>query len=69
METKLTNAQSKKIDKRVEMAYYATCCGIQIKIMDMGKVFSVGRDAVLAGASEEELRAKVRAFVDTIKVG
>jgi len=64
---KLTRRQEKALDKRVERAYYATCEGIAINIMDIGKVFKVGREALAAGADEATLRQAIRDFVETIR--
>jgi hypothetical protein len=63
----LTKRQQKKIDRRVEVAYYATCSGIQINIMDIGRVFAVGREALRDGADEELLRSTIRKFVEQIR--
>jgi hypothetical protein len=59
--------EQKAIDKRVEAAYYRTCSGIQINIMDIGKVFAVGRDALAKGVDEPGLEHVIREFVDTIR--
>jgi len=55
------------IDKRVERAYYATCSGIAIDVMDIGKVFAFGRTKVLAGEDDAALGASIRAYVETIR--
>ncbi len=57
----------KLMDREVEVAYYASCSGIQVDIMDIGKVFAKGRELIAAGKHGEELQAGIRAFVDTIK--
>lgn len=64
---KLTKRQEKKLDRQVEQAYYATCSGVQINIMDIGKVFKAGRQALADGADEEQLRAAIVEFVETIR--
>jgi hypothetical protein len=55
---------SKKIDRLIELAYYRTCSGVVINVMDIGKVFTEGRRAYAAG---ENLDAAVAAFVATIR--
>jgi len=60
-------AREAKADKIVEKAYYATCSGIQIDIMDIGKVFAFGRTKIEAGEDFPALCASVRAYVETIR--
>ncbi len=64
---RLTKRQEKALDKRVEQAYYATCSGIEICMMDISKVFKVGREAIRDGVDEDLLRSTIRKFVETIR--
>jgi hypothetical protein len=64
---RVTKKQQKQIDRRVEQAYYATCSGVQINMMDIGKVFNAGRKAIAEGADEDSLRSTIVEFVETIR--
>jgi hypothetical protein len=57
----------KLIDTRIEKAYYATCGGIPIDVMDIGKVFAFGKVAVARGDNDADLGAALRAYVETIR--
>jgi hypothetical protein len=59
--------QQKQIDRTVEAAYYRACNGIQIDIMDIGKVFAAGRQAIAAGKQGADLDTAIRAYVETIR--
>jgi predicted regulator of amino acid metabolism with ACT domain len=61
-----TSAQ-KSADIRIDNAYRAFCSGVQIDIMDIGKVFAVGRKSVEAGDDNAALAQKIIAFVETIR--
>lgn len=61
------NKAEKAIDRRVEKAYYASCSGVQINIMDIGKIFAFGRMKVAAGEDDEALKSSIRAYVETIR--
>jgi hypothetical protein len=65
--TRAEKIKANRQDKLVERAYYATCSGIQIDIMDIGKVFAFGRLKLEAGEDFEALKASVRAYVETIR--
>jgi hypothetical protein len=64
---------AKQIDKLVEQAYYARCSGIQINVMDIGKVFQVGRGAYAESilmdevARKDYIESEVRKFVEVIR--
>lgn len=62
-----TKAQRKQVDKRIEKAYGQSCNGIQIPVLDIQKVFNVGRQAVAEGVDDEKLRQVIRTFVETIR--
>lgn len=57
-----------EIDRRIERAFRTTCCGVQINIMDIGKVFHEGRKLLANGADDAALASGIRAFVDTLAV-
>jgi hypothetical protein len=63
----MTKVQQKKVDARIAKAYHAGCSGIEISIMDMGKISAVGRAAITEGADDAVLQARIRAFVETIR--
>lgn len=58
----------KEIDRRIDVAYRTNCSGVSINIMDIPKVFAVGRKAILEGADDSALGLKIREFVDTIRM-
>ena len=53
-------------DDRISRAYYGTCCGIQISILDIPRVFAEGRRAIANGADDAQLAAAIFGFVQTI---
>jgi hypothetical protein len=59
--------EQKAIEKRIERAYYATCSGISINVMDIGKVFKYGETRVALGEDDATLGASIRAYVETIR--
>lgn len=65
----MTKRQLKLAEKRVEQAYYKGCSGVEINIMDIGKVFKAGVAAIEADPtiSDAALRDSVVAFVETIR--
>jgi hypothetical protein len=63
-----TKKEKKAVAARVSKAYYATCSGVEINMMDISRVFEVGEAAVAAGLDDEMLGKTIRAFVDTIRV-
>lgn len=68
---KKQSRQEKINDKRIERLYYATCSGIQINIMDIGKVFAFGQKKITdePGVDDAALASSIRAYVETIRVG
>lgn len=62
----MTKSEKKKIDLRIERAYGASCCGVQINILDIGKVFEYGRMQIAKGVDDAALASGIRAYVDTL---
>lgn len=60
-------AQQKKDDARINRVYVASCQNVQIPMLDIPKVFAVGRKAIAEGADDEVLKAKIVEFVATIR--
>ena len=65
--TRAEKLAAKIADKRVERAYYKTCSGIQIDIMDIGKIFEFARLKVAEGEDDAALGASIRAYVERIR--
>lgn len=57
----------KLIEQRIERAYYKTCSGVQINVMDIDKVFDAGRKALRMSDSEADLERAIVEFVATIR--
>lgn len=63
----MTKKETKAAEARVSRAYYATYSGIQIDMMDIPKVFDVGRNVVAHGGTDADLEKTIRTFVGTIR--
>jgi hypothetical protein len=56
-------------DKWIERLYYKHCSGVQIDIMDIGKVFKAGTAAIAANPqiTEDQLAKVIVDYVNTIR--
>lgn len=68
MARKISEKKQKSMRESVVSRLYGQrCFGIQINIMDIGKVMRVGVEALEAGDSEEAAGDKIAAFVEKIR--
>lgn len=51
---KPSKRQLAQIDREIERIYYRVGRGVQINVMDIGKVFDAGRTAALSGGDVEQ---------------
>jgi len=63
----MTKAQLKKVDARITAAYKVVGNCVEINMMDILRVFKVGREAIEAGADDEVLKARLGEFVNSIR--
>lgn len=65
-------ARQSKADKAIEnsinKAYIMSCENIQVNMMDIPKIFAIGRKSIAEGKSFGQLKEDIRAFVETIRV-
>lgn len=61
----MTKSAIRALDKRIERIYYANCSGVQIDIMDIGKVFAAGR--LVAHDGDEAITKAVLAKVAELR--
>jgi hypothetical protein len=65
----VTKRQKKLNDQRIQRLYSARCSGIQIDIMDIGKVFAVAEAGIVAGLDDQGLGDVIFAYVNGIRKG
>jgi hypothetical protein len=61
--------KKEKPDSRIERLYYKHCSGVQVDIMDIGKIFKAGRDAMTENPAIDDaaLAQRIVSFVQTIR--
>lgn len=62
---KRQSKQAKLIDAEISRAFYKNFSGVQINVMDIGKIFDAGR---LAAASGAEIEAAVIAATEAVRL-
>jgi len=65
--TRSEKIAAKKIDKRIEAAFYANFRGVHVSVLDIPKIFRVGREALALGADEAALLAAISGFINSMR--
>ena len=60
----MTKRQAQQADQQIEAYYYRTYSGVQINVLDIGKIFQAGRQAIANG---EPFEPAVDAVVTQIR--
>jgi hypothetical protein len=63
----VTKKENIALEKRISRIYGLRCSGIQIDIMDIGKVFAAAKLAAAEGLDDEALGQRIFDFVQTIR--
>ena len=63
----MNKKQLKEADARINRVYLDNCKGVQVSVMDIGKIFTVGRGSIEAGDDDSVLAKKIVDFVNTIR--
>lgn len=63
-QTMITKRKRNQIDKQIEATFYRTCGGVQLNVLDIGKVFAAGRTAAESGG---DIEAAVLAAVAVLR--
>ena len=57
----------RNLENRISRLYGLRCSGIQIDILDIGKVFETARKAAAEGLDDQKLGDRIVAYVETIR--
>ena len=62
-------AHVKRQEKRIEQLYCKHCSGVEIDIMDIGRIFDTGRNALAQNPAltDDELSKVIVDFVQTVR--
>lgn len=53
-------------EKTIERIYYKRCSGLQVNVMDLGKIFEEGHRLIAAGVNTTQLEDGIYNFTKTI---
>lgn len=62
----LTRAE-KAADRRIDKVYRENCANIQVDMMDIPRIFGVGREAIKSGVDDDGLKTLIVAFVQSVR--
>lgn len=61
----ITKRKANQLDKQIESIFYRSCGGVQLNVLDIGKVYAAGRTAAAAGG---DIEAAIVATVATLRL-
>ena len=67
MTPRQAKAAAKATDARIDRIYSKRCSGIQVNVMDLGKIFDHARKIAATGADDAALGDSLLAYVNIIR--
>lgn len=60
--------RNRKEEARIERAFLKGCDRVTVPIMELPKIWQLGREVIALGVSDEELQAAIVAYVQKVRV-
>ena len=67
-ERQMTKKQKQLDEARIDRIFGLRCSGVQIPVMELGKIFRVGQAGIALGMNDDALGDAIAAAADAVRV-